>query len=73
MQSPKGTIIRVPIGWAPSTNVIKRMNKQTWADLGVEKNIARVRNSALKMAKKAHKEAVLKYATYDMFDDNEKK
>jgi hypothetical protein len=63
-----GEVMRVPIGWTPSTNVIKRMNKKTWAELGIEKDIAKIRNSALKIAKSLHKKAVLKYATYDMFE-----
>lgn len=67
-----GDIIRVPIGWTPSTNVIKRMNKMTWAELGIEKGTSKIRNSAMKMAKSAYKKAVLKYSTYDMFDDEAK-
>jgi hypothetical protein len=64
-----GDIIRVPIGWTPTTKVIKRMSKATWAEIGVEKNISRIRNSATRLAKSEYKKAVLKYSTYDMFDD----
>jgi hypothetical protein len=68
VRGTNGDIVRVPVGWGPSTNVIKRMNRTTWAELGIEKGISKIRNNATKMAKSAHKKAVLKYSTYDMFD-----
>jgi hypothetical protein len=69
VKGKKGAIIRVPVGWAPSTKTLKRMSDETWAKLGIEKHTQRIRTSAIRMAKSEHGRMIQKYGTIDMFDE----
>jgi hypothetical protein len=71
IKSRKGNIIRVPVNWCPVTGVIKRMHKDTWGMLGIQENISRIRNVALRMAKKEHERRIRKYSTPDMYGNEE--
>ncbi len=62
-----GEVVAIPMSWSPVTGKIKKMHDSSWKDLGVEKNVSRVRSSAIKLAKREHKNRVLQYATYDLF------
>ena len=61
-------VLEIPMSWSPLTGKIKKIHNSSWADLGIEKDIFRVRNSAIAMAKREHKQRVLKYSTLDLFE-----
>ena len=61
-------VFEIPMAQSPLTGKIKKIHNSSWLEFGIEKDISRVRNSAITMAKREHKQRVLKYATLDLFD-----
>ena len=60
-------VLEIPMAWSPLTGKIKKIHTTSWADLGIEKDVYRVRCSAVAMAKREHKKRVLRYSTLDLF------
>jgi hypothetical protein len=66
-----GGVIRVPVVWCPSTNIIKRMTHEPWKEFGVTQKISRIRERATNLARNEHVRNVQKYATRDLFEEDE--
>jgi len=71
LRRPNGKIVQVPVVWHPGTNVLKKLPKLSWKELGITERLNRLRIRVIQLAKKEHARLAKRHSSLDMFGQDE--